>query len=194
MLKKFLPVLLIIFMAAGGTVQAYDLPKFKPAKKVSQPVEKPDKKSGKQEMPTLKSDWKNAELFEQQLRERLAKGEELAPDDPARLPLDKNYVFIAFYNDAPFFLDKYSLKILRNEDGTKVWQQKIFPISPKYSPRNAKAKSQNFCLIDGKIYNATKANDGAALTNLAEDNADRIFLQECFKIGYFYAFGEAAPN
>ena len=179
MLKKFSVALMISFLVFSGAAQAYDLPNFKPDKKVSTQAEQ---KKG----PMLKSDWKDAELFEQKIKAQLASGERLAPNDPARMPTDKNYVFIAFYNDAPFFLDKYSIKIKKNSVGVKVWEQKIFPISKNYSANNAKATHQSFCLADGKFFNSTKAKD--ALADVPKE-ADRIFLEECFKLGYYFAFG-----
>ena len=182
MLKKFSAILLITFLVTSGAAQAYDLPKLKPDKKVSKTVEE---KKG----PILKSDWKGEELFEQQIKSRLTKGEKLAPNDPARVPLDSNYVFIAFYNDAPYFLDKYSIKIKTNSDAAQVWEQKIFPISKNYSPKNATATLQKFCLTDGKFFNSTKEKN--ALAEIANE-ADRNFLEECFKVGYYFAFGKEA--
>ena len=180
MLKKFSAVLLISFLLTSGAAQAYDLPKFTPDKKVSKTAEQ---KKG----PMLKSDWESAELFEQKIKARLAAGEKLPPDDSARVSTDKNYVFIAFYNNAPYFLDKYSIKVKENSEAAKVWEQKIFPISKNYSNRNAKATTQKFCLADGKFFNSTKAKD--ALKDVTNET-DRIFLEECFKVGYFFAFGE----
>lgn len=184
MLKKISAALLISFMVTSGAAQAYDLPKFKPDKKVSSSVKQ---KKGS----VLKSDWKSAELFEQKIKERLASGEKLSPADPARISTDPNYVFIAFYNDAPYFLDKYSIKIKKNSEGMQVWEQKIFPISKNYSPKNATAIQQKFCLTGGKFFNSTKAKD--ALSEVANES-DRIFLEECFKVGYYFAFAEDAQS
>ena len=170
----------------SGAAHAYDLPKLKPDKKITA-TDKQKKGS------MLKSDWKSTEAFEQSIKARLADGTQLAINDPARSPTDKNYVFIAFYNDAPYFLDKYSIKVKMNSDGVKVWEQKIFPISSKYSPRNAKATHQNFCLTDGKFFNSTKAKDKDALANVT-DETDKKFLEECFKVGYYFAFGEEAKE
>lgn len=183
MLKKFsAAALLMTFLASSGAAQAYDLPKIKPDKKIVKEVTT-DKG------PTLKSDWKSAELFEQKIRARMAAGERLAPDDPARVAGDPNFVFVAFYNDAPYFLDKYSIKITRNDDGTQIWEQKIFPISKNFSPKNATATTQRFCLADGKFYNSTKNKD--ALSDVANET-DRNFLTECFMVGYRFAFGRDA--
>lgn len=184
MLKKFSVALLMTFLLSGSTAQAYDLPQLKPDKKISR-----NAKSEKKSM--LKSDWKDAQLFEQEIKARLASGEELAPNDPARVPSDKNYVFIGFYNDAPYFLDKYSIKIKKNSDAAKVWKQNIFPISQNFSPRNASSTHQTFCLQDGKFFNSSKAKD--ALADLTND-ADKTFLRECFKVGYYFAFGEEATG
>ena len=180
MLKKFSAILLMSFMLTNGAVQAYDLPNLKPDKKITKQAEQ---KKG----PMLKSDWTSAELFEQQLKALLASGKRLAPNDPARVSTDKNYVFIAFYNDAPFFLDKYSIKVKKNSDGLQVWEQQIFPISKNYSPKNAKATSQKFCLTDGKFFNSTKAEN--ALSAVVNES-DKKFLEECFRIGYYFAFGQ----
>ena len=184
MLKKISAALAISFFVSSGAAQAYDLPKLKPDKKISASAEQ---KKGS----VLKSDWASAELFEAKIKARLSSGEKLSPADPARVWTDKNYVFIAFYNDAPFFLDKYSIKVKKNLDGVKIWEQKIFPISKNYSPQNAKATAQKFCLADGKIFNSTKEKD--ALADLTNDT-DRIFLEECFRIGYYFAFGEEAQE
>ena len=181
MLKKILATLLTSVVLTGGVAQAYDLPRLKPDKKVTE----------QKKAPLLKSDWQGAELFEKVIKARLASGEELKPDDPARVPTDKNYVFVAFYNDAPYFLDKYSIKIKKNSDSAQVWEQNIFPITKKFSPRNATSTHQKFCLADGKFYNSTKAKD--ALTDV-KNEADRNFLRECFKVGYYFAFGEEATG
>lgn len=184
MLKKISAAALLITLLMTSNAQAYDLPKLKPDKKISSTTEQ---KSGSM----LKSDWTSAELFEQSIKARLATGERLAPDDPARVAADPNFVFIAFYNDAPYFLDKYSIKIRKNTDGTQVWQQKIFPITKKFSPQNATATQQTFCLTGGKFYNSNGTKDALAAL---KDAADKAFLEECFRVGYRYAFGHAAPE
>lgn len=179
MLKKILATLLTSVVLTGGVAQAYDLPRLKPDKKVTE----------QKKAPLLKSNWKDSELFEQAIKERSASGEVLKPDDPARVPTDKNYVFVAFYNDAPYFLDKYSIKVRKNADAAQVWEQNIFPITKKFSPRNATSTHQKFCLRGGRAFNSTKAKD--ALADVT-DEADRNFLRECFRVGYYFAFGEEA--
>ena len=181
MLKKFSAALLISLLAYGNAAQAYDLPKLKPDKKISQ--------TAQQKKPMLKSDWQGAQLFEQMIKAALADGRKLAPNDPLRVPTDKNYVFVAFYNDAPYFLDKYSIKVKKNSDAAQIWTQNIFPITQKFSPQNATSTPQRFCLTDGQAFNSLKAKD--AISAVA-DEADRKFLQECFKVGYYFAFGEEA--
>ena len=180
-MRKFsVAALLVTFLFSGSVASAYDLPKLKPDKKVAA--------SGTQKRGSvLKSDWKSAELFAEKLRARLSAGEQLAPNDPARRAADKNYVFIAFRDDAPYFLDTYSIKIRENVNGMQVWEQKIFPITKNFSPRNTKATHQTFCFADGKIYNSAKTKD--ALADLQVE-ADKIFLEECFKVGYYFAFGQ----
>lgn len=184
MLKKFSATLLIMCLLYVGTAQAYDLPILKPDKKVTDSAQQ-------QKGSVLKSDWSSAELFEQRILERLASGEKIPPNDPARVANDPNYIFVAFLNDAPYFLDKYSIKIRKNVDGTQIWEQKIFPITKKFSPKNTKATHQTFCLTGGKFYNSSKEKD--ALSDLA-DEADRKFLEECFKVGYYFAFGREAQE
>ena len=184
MFRKFSLTLLICFLLSGSAAYAYDLPILKPDKKVAKTVQ-PEKKS------MLKSDWKETELFEQRLKMLLASGNRLAPNDPARVSADKNYVFVAFYNDAPYFLDKYSIKVKKNSNGAQVWEQNIFPISKNFSPRNTTSTHQKFCLANGKFFNSKKAKD--ALEDL-EDVTDRNFLEECFKVGYYFAFGEEATE
>ena len=180
MLKKLAAALLIGIFVSSGAAQAYDLPKLKPDKKITATTDK-------QKGSVLKSDWKSTEAFEQSIKERLANGAPLAVNDPARSPTDKNYVFIAFYNDAPYFLDKYSIKVKENSDGVKVWEQKIFPISSKYSPRNATATNQSFNVTDGKFFNSTKSK--FPLSEVTNET-DKTFLEECLKVGYYFAFGE----
>ena len=181
MLKKLSAMaLLSTLIFSSGIAQAYDLPKIKPDKKVTKTVEQ---KKG----PMLKSDWKSADLFEQKIRERLSDDKPLAPNDPLRITADPNYVFIAFYNDAPYFLDRYSIKVTKNIDGVQVWEQSIFPITKKFSPQNAKATHQKFCLSNGKFYNSTTTKDAISALNV---EADKIFLEECFKVGYYFAFGQ----
>lgn len=177
-------VLLATFLFTSGAAQAYDLPKIKPDKKIATSAET---KKGS----ILKSDWKSAELFEQQIKARLVSGKRLSPDDPARVAMDPNYVFIAFRDGAPYFLDKYSIKVRKNSDGTKIWEQKIFPISKNFSPQNSTATSQRFCVVDGKFYNSIKKKN--ALSDLT-DETDRIFLEECFRVGYYFAFGREAQE
>lgn len=180
MLKKIsAAALLIVFLFTGGEAMAYDLPKLKPDKKVTTTAQQ---KKG----PTLKSDWTSAELFEQKIRTRLASGKPLAPDDPTRVAADPNFVFVAFYNDTPYFLDRYSVKIRKTKDGAQVWEQNIFPISKKISAANSAATHQTFRLADGKFYNSSKSKD--ALADVANDT-DKNFLNECAKVGYHFAFG-----
>ena len=182
MLKKFSAAMLAALLLSGSTVQAYDLPKLKPDKKVTAKVEQ-------KKTPMLKSDRKDAEILEGKLRALTADGKQLSPDDPVRVAADKNFVFVAFYNDAPYFLDKYSIKIRKNDDGSQVWEQKIFPITKKFSPKNSTATHQKFCLANGKFYNSTKPADALAdITN----ETDKNFLTECFKVGYLFAFGREA--
>lgn len=188
MLKKLLAATLMAALLLGGAAEAYDLPKIKPDKKITKKdPSKPEKQI------VLKSDWRGAELFEQTMKEILSSGKELAPDDPARFFEDKNYVFIAFYKDAPYFLDRYSIKVRQNSDGVQSWEQNIFPISKNVSPRNATSTHQKFCLADGKFFNAKSPKPKEALSAVT-DEADRIFLQECFKVGYRFAFGEEVPK
>lgn len=175
MLKKISAALTIVFLLSGGEGLAYDLPKIKPDKKIST----------EQKGPMLKSDWTSAELFEQAIRARIATGEPLAPDDPARVAADKNFVFVAFYKDIPYFLDRYSVKARKTKDGSQVWEQKLFPISKKISAKNSVAIRQTFRFSDGKIFNSSKTKD--AIIDVADD-ADRIFLAECARVGHHFAF------
>jgi len=181
MLKKFSATAVICLLLTSGAAQAYDLPILKPDKKI---INQTEKKS------MLKSDWQSSELFEEKIKLRLTKGDKLAPNDPARVPADKNYVFIAFYNNAPYFLDKYSIKIKKNSDA-QSWEQNIFPISKNFSPQNATSTPQKFCLKDGKFFNSLKSKD--ALSDLVNEQ-DRNFLEECFKVGYYFAFGKEAAG
>lgn len=166
---------LVALIFFSGTVEAYDLPKVKADKKVSAEAKK-----------ILRSDWTSAEEFERKIRAALAEGD-LAAGSPVRITADKNHIFVGFYGGNAYFLDKYSIKVKKNSAARRSWSQRIFPIGAGVSAKNSKATAQDFSADAGGIYNSHgRSNKISAVGN--ED--DRAFLTECFKVGYFYAFGE----
>lgn len=168
----------IVFFA--GTAQAYDLPKIKPDKKISAESETAQG-SG------LKGDWSHVEKFEREIKAALAENENLPASSPARVMEDKNLIFIAYYQGNAYFLDRYSLKISKNSRARRTWSQHIFPIGKGISAKNSMATTQKFNTEGGERYNSGRRRDKISA---AKTEADRIFLEECFKVGYYYAFGE----
>ena len=163
-----------IFFAS--TASAYDLPKFLPDKKKVETKTKTETEA----TPKTTSDWTGAELFEQKIKSLLAENENLPASSKERINRDKNLVFVAFYNGKAYFLDRYSIKIKKNSDTEKSWQQRIFPIGRNISSENTKATLQTF-YTDGKnFFNAS--------ISAAPNDEDKKFLAECFKVGYYYAF------
>ena len=160
--------------------EAYDLPKIKTEKISSKKVE-PKKKN------FFKSDWNKFKIFEQKMKSLLAENENLSASAQERIYHDKNLIFVAVYKNHLYFLDRYSIKIKKNSPDNRTWTQKIFPVGEKVLPDNLKATEQTFHTDGEKFYNSSRAKN-----NLSEieDEEDKIFLQECFKVGYFYAFGE----
>ena len=174
-MKKFFGIALIGFIFLTGTAYAYDLPKIRT-----------DKPTAEQKTVSI-SDWTGAELFEQKLKSLLAENKNLPASSKERINRDKNLVFVAFYKGNAYFLDKYSVKIDKNNSDKQSWKQHIFPIGKGISAQNSKYTEQNFCLQDGAFYNSLrKRND---ISEIADDE-DRNFLQECFKVGYYYAFNK----
>ena len=172
-MKLLSSVALLGFIFFTNTAYAYDLPKILPDK---ENVEK---------APIGASDWEGAEIFEQKMKLLLEKNENLPASSPLRINRDKNLVFVAFYKGNAYFLDRYSVKIEKNNSTKKSWRQHIFPVGEKLSPKNSVYTMQNFCLQNGEFYNSLRQRDRiSALDN----DEDRKFLMECFKVGYYYAF------
>ncbi len=172
-MKTLISTALIGFIFFTGTAQAYDLPKIRE-----------DKPTTKKKYTNV-SDWTSAENFEQKLKILLAENENLPASSPERINRDKNLIFIGFYKGNAYFLDRYSIKVVKNDSDKKSWRQHIFPISSKLSAQNSKYTQQKFCLQDGEFYNSLKNKDKISEV---EDDADKKFLAECFKVGYYYAF------
>ncbi|MBO4401401.1 MAG: hypothetical protein J5809_06100 [Selenomonadaceae bacterium] len=163
-----------------GTTQAYDLPKIKPDKKISAESEDATRKG-------LKGDWSHVEKFEREIQAALAENENLPASSPARVMEDKNLIFIAYYKGNAYFLDRYSLKVAKNSRARRSWSQHIFPIGEGISAKNSVATTQKFNVEGGEVFNSSRRRDKISA---AKTEADRIFLEECFKVGYYYAFGE----
>lgn len=178
MLSKFFTSAIVFGVILTGTVEAYDLPKIKADKKI---VVKEDTKK-----PMFKSDWKSTNLFEDKLK-ILIKEKNLPAASPERVSYDKNRVFIAFYKGNAYFLDKYSVQVKSDVKGGQSWTQRIFPIGQNISPKNSQATEQKF-YFDGKnFYNDVKKNN---LITAMVDADDKAFMTECFKVGYYFAFGK----
>ena len=170
---------LIFFFMTTGVGEAYDLPKVFVEKKISEKKE--------QKPPIRKSDWTAENLFEKKIKLTLAENPDLPGSSPHRVGADKNNVFIAFYKGNAYFLDRYSVKVVQNSSDTKSWKQRIFAIGEKVSSKNAKAILQKFSFDGEKYYNSLKSTNDL---NSVENEEDKKFLTECFKVGYYYAFNE----
>ena len=175
-IKNFIGAILVGLIFFSGVAQAYDLPKIK--------VEKP-KKTSVENSGIMKSSWENLEAFEEQIKILSEKG--LTASAKERVYIDKNNIFIAVYKGNFYFLDRYSVKVRKDAEGVRSWRQKIFSLGKNVSAINTSATEQNFCTDGKNFYNSSrKKNDLAQVEN--ED--DKKFLEECFKVGYYYAFGE----
>jgi len=172
-LKKFIGAILVGLIFFSDVASAYDLPKLK--------VEKTAEKSNS----ILKSDWQNLEVFLARLKILSAQG--LSPSAKERVYIDKNNIFIAQYKDNFYFLDRYSIKVRKDLSDRRVWQQKIFALGKNVVAKNTEAVKQTF-YTDGKnFYNSSKKKNDLTLV---ENEDDKKFLTECFKVGYYYAYGE----
>ena len=179
-LKVSVGAALVFIMAFVGIAEAsYDLPKFKIEK------ERPSKNPKKENV--IKSDWKDFSLFKKKLSDLIAENPELSPSSPERIGNDKNLIFVAFYKDVAYFLDRYSIKIIEDDGQKRVWEQHIFPVGEKISGKNARVTVQTFSFDNQKIYNSSRRKN--SLDDLT-DAEDKNFLQECFRVGYWYAFKE----
>lgn len=180
-LKTSVCMALSLILFFGGIAEAaYDLPKVKVEKKSSN---KADSKKEK----VIKSDWTEFAKFEERIKTALIQNPDLSPSAPERIGEDKNLVFVAFYKDMAYFLDKYSIKIIGDGDGNRIWEQHIFPIGEKISSKNTRVTVQTFRFENQKIYNSSRRKNEL---NDVSDAEDRIFLKECFKVGYYYTFKE----
>ena len=166
---------LLVAVIFSGNVEAYDLPKIK--------IEKNVKSAS---LGVLKSDWKDTNLFEEQLKILTAQNKNLSAASPLRVSYDKNRIFIAFYRGNAYFLDKYTIKVKKNSADVQTWTQRIFPIGQNISPKNSRSTEQKFCYDGKNFFNAlNKSNSIDAIV----DDEDKKFLRECFKVGYYFAFG-----
>ena len=178
--KNFVGVILVGLIFFSNTAAAYDLPKIK--------IEKPkkvEKKLQKDKKTFFKSDWKSFKLFEEKIKLSLQTKLDLPADSTERMLADKNLVFVGIYKGNLYFLDRYSIKIKKNTAAEKSWQQMIFPIGENISSKNTVATLQKFYTDGENNFNSTKAKNNLADV---EDADDQNFLQECFKVGYHYAF------
>ena len=174
MLAKIFCAVLTGFIFFAGTAQAYDLPKIYPANETADTQRK------------IKMDWSHIEKFEHEIKILLAENENLPASSPARIGDDPNLIFVAFYKGNAYYLDKYSIKIEKKSSTRLSWSQRIFPIGHQVSPKTAKATAQNFCYDKNQTYNSLGRRDKISAV---PDETDRKFLAECFKVGYYYAFG-----
>lgn len=183
MVSKIITSALLIGIIFSGSVEAYDLPQIKPDKKVT------DKNGAVKDnqRPMFAGDWEETNRFEARLKALLEENKKLPPDSPERVSYDKNRVFIAFYKGNAYFLDKYSVEVKTDAKGRQSWTQRIFPIGQNISPKNSVSTEQSF-YFDGKdFYNSLSKLD--PIDRLGNKEA-KDFLNECFKIGYYFAFGK----
>ena len=175
MLSKIIAGTLLFTVIFYGNVAAYDLPKVKIEKNVKVAP-----------LGILKSDWDSANLFEEQLKNLTAQDKNLPPSSPLRMSYDKNHIFIAFYRGNAYFLDKYSIEVKKNSADVQTWTQRIFPVGQNVSPKNARATDQKFCYDGKNFFNALNKNNSI---DAIVDDEDKNFMRECFKVGYYFAFG-----
>ena len=176
LLSKILASTILFAVIFSGSVEAYDLPKIK--------IEKNVKPAS---LGMLKSDWKETNAFEEQLKLLTAQNKKPAVSSPLRTSYDKNRVFIAFYKGNAYFLDKYSVEVKNNSADLQTWTQRIFPLGQNVTPKNSRSTEQKFCYDGKNFFNAlNKSNSIDAIF----DEDDKIFMRECFRVGYYFAFGE----
>lgn len=183
MLSKIIASALLICVTFYGNVAAYDLPKVKPDKKII--TKTGEVKTNR--APMFSSDWEETNRFITRLKALSAENKKMPPNSPERISYDKNRVFIAFYKGNAYFLDKYTVEVKKDAEGRQSWTQRIFPIGQSISPKNAVATTQNFYFDGQNAYNSLNKNN--PLDKIA-DADDKNFLNECFKIGYYFAFGK----
>jgi len=177
MLLRIIASVAVVGLLLTGTVEAYDLPKIKIENKLPKDTEK----------KLFVSDWKSEKLFEERLKTLVDENKNLSPASPERVSYDKNRVFIAFYKGYAYFLDKYSVQVESDKINGRSWTQRIFPIGQGISPKNSRATEQKFYFDGENFYNSlNKTSPVDALI----DEDDKAFLKECFKVGYYFAFGE----
>ena len=102
--------------------------------------------------------------------------------------MDKNYIFIGKYKGMNYYLDRYSIKIKKNKSNTRSWTQFIFPIGVEVKPINSRSTLQKFFFDGESAYNSTRKKN---LIDEIENEEDKNFLMNCFKIGYQTAFDES---
>ena len=102
-------------------------------------------------------------------------------------PTDKNYVYIGRYNGLDYFLDKYSIKIKKDNSTARSWTQFIFPIGEKVPPEASRSTLQTFSTDGDNAYNSGRSKNPIAQM---ENEIDRAFMMKCFSVGYKNAFGE----
>ena len=180
--KASVSAVLIFMMTLTGAAEAsYDLPKIQIEKKIS------NKKTSVEKEKVLKSDWKDFSQFKEKIETALAENPNLSPSSSERIGNDKNLIFVAFYKNIAFFLDRYSIEVINDDDKFKVWEQHIFTVGEKISGKNSRVTVQKFRFENKKIFNSSKRKN---VLDAVKDTEDKKFLEECFKVGYYYAFGE----
>ena len=177
MLLRIIASVAVVGLLITGTVEAYDLPKIKIENKLPNDTKK----------QLFVSDWTSNKIFEERLKALFDENKNLSPASPERVSYDKNRVFIAFYKGYAYFLDKYSVQVESDKINGRSWTQRIFPIGQGISPKNSRATEQKFYFDGENFYNSlNKTSPVDALI----DEDDKAFLKECFKVGYYFAFGE----
>lgn len=101
--------------------------------------------------------------------------------------LDNNYIFVGCYKNLNFYLDIYSIKIKKNSPNKRTWSQFIFPIGSNVTSKNSKSQKQIFHFDGKNAYNSRHKNN---LIDEISDENDKVFIKNCFKVGYHYAFNK----
>lgn len=164
-----------IFLSA--VAHAYDLPKI-------------EAENATENQKSFGSDWTAFEQFIVKIETLLAEGT-LTTSSSERVFIDKNLIFIDFYDGKAYFLDKYSIKISADNKKKRSWSQRIYPIGKGISYKNSKATLQKFCMSENKYYNSLRRSDEISAL---EDDSDRKFLEVCFNVGYYCAFNKQSTR
>ena len=173
--KTFIGAIFFGLIFFANVSEAYDLPKIEVEKQGEEEVD---------QKKIFKSDWTEWDEWKEKISE-LEKNKNFPADDEKRILRDKNLVYVATYKGFMFYLDRYSIEIQKNSEAEQSWRQKIFTIGKDISSKTARAITQTFYTDGDGKYNSSKRKNNL---DEIENDEDKEFLEECYKVGYHYAF------